>query len=55
VLIAFIDIPYGNDGVGLDCGAFIALLAALAAAGPVVVPAVRSRLGGRKAAGGPRY
>ena len=54
VLIAFIDIPYGSDGVGLDWGAFIALLAALAAAGPVVVPAVRSYLDSRKAAGGPR-
>jgi hypothetical protein len=54
VLIAFIDIPYGSDGVGLDWGAFIALLAALAAAGPVVVPAVRAFLDSRKAAGGPR-
>jgi hypothetical protein len=54
VLIAFIDIPYGSDGVGWDWGAFIALLAALAAAGPVVVPAVRSYLDSRKAAGGPR-
>jgi hypothetical protein len=54
VLIAFIDIPYGSDGVGLDWGAFIALLAALAAAGPVAVPAVRSYLERRKAAGGPR-
>jgi hypothetical protein len=54
VLIAFIDIPYGSDGVGWAWGAFIALLAALAAAGPVVVPAVRSYLDSRKAAGGPR-
>jgi hypothetical protein len=54
VLIAFIDIPYGSAGVGLDWGAFIALLAALAAAGPVVVPAVRSYLDSRKATGGPR-
>jgi hypothetical protein len=54
VLIAFIDIPYGSDGVGWDWGAFIALLAALTAAGPVVVPAVRSYLDSRKAAGGPR-
>ena len=38
VLIAFIDIPYGSDGVGWTWGAFIALLAALAAAGPVVGP-----------------
>ena len=41
-------------GVGWDWGAFIALLAALAAAGPVVVPAVRAFLDSRKAAGGPR-
>ena len=52
VLIAFIDIPYGSDGVGLTWGAFIALLAALAAAGPVVGPAVRSYLDRRKATGG---
>ncbi len=52
VLIAFIDIPYGSDGVGWTWGAFIALLAALAAAGPVVGPAVRSYLDSRKAAGG---
>jgi hypothetical protein len=54
VLIALIDIPYGSDGVGWAWGAFVALLAALAAAGPVVVPAVRSYLDSRKAAGGPR-
>ena len=53
VLIAFIDIPYGSDGVGWTWGAFIALLAALAAAGPVVGPAVRSYLDSRKATGGP--
>ena len=52
VLIAFIDIPYGSDGVGLTWGAFIALLAALAAAGPVVGPPVRSYLDRRKATGG---
>ena len=52
VLIAFIDIPYGSEGVGWSWGAFIALLAALAAAGPVVVPAVRSYLDSRKATGG---
>jgi hypothetical protein len=54
VLIAFIDIPYGSDGVGLDWGAFIALLAALAAAGPVVVPAVRSYLASRNGGSAPR-
>ena len=53
VLIAFIDIPYGGDGVVAGTsGAFIGLLAALVAAGPVVVPAVRSYLEGRKATGG---
>jgi hypothetical protein len=54
VLIAFIDIPYGSDGVGWDWGAFIALLAALAAAGPVVVPAVRSYLASRNGGSAPR-
>jgi hypothetical protein len=48
ILIAFIDIPYGSDGVGWTWGAFIALLAALAAAGPVLVPAVRSYLESRQ-------
>jgi hypothetical protein len=55
VLIALIDSPSGSDGVGWDWGAFIALLAALAAAAPVVVPAVRSYLERRKATGGPTY
>ena len=54
VLIAFIDIPYGSDGVGWTWGACVGLLAALAAAGPVVVPAARSYLDSRKAPGGPR-
>jgi hypothetical protein len=49
VLIAFIDIPYGNEGVGWTWGAFVGLLAALAAAGPVLVPAVRSYLASRNA------
>ncbi len=42
ILIAFADIPYGNEGMGWGWAAFIGFLAALAAAGPVVVPAVRS-------------
>jgi hypothetical protein len=54
VLIAFVDIPYGNLGVGLTWGAFLGLLAALAAAGPVIYPAVRSYLASRNAAGGNR-
>jgi hypothetical protein len=49
VLIAFIDIPYGGSGVGWTWGAFVALLAALAAAGSVLVPAVRSYLESRNA------
>jgi hypothetical protein len=54
VLIAFFDIPYASSGVGWSWGAFIALLAALAAAGPVVVPAVRSYLASRKGGSAPR-
>jgi hypothetical protein len=54
VLIAFFDIPYGSSGVGWSWGAFVALLAALAAAGPVVVPAVRSYLASRNGGGAPR-
>jgi hypothetical protein len=55
VLIAFVDIPYSNDGVGLDWGAFIALLAALGAAGPVAAPAIRGYLDRRRVSGGPGY
>ena len=54
VLIAFIAVPYRSAGVGWDWGAFIALLAALAAAGPVVVPAVRSYRASRNGGGAPR-
>jgi hypothetical protein len=39
ILIAVIDVPYGNDGVGLGWGAFVALIAALVAVGVLVVPA----------------
>jgi hypothetical protein len=49
VLIAFIDIPYGSAGVGWTWGAFVALLAVLAAAGPVLVPAARSYRASRSA------
>jgi Double zinc ribbon len=51
VLIAFFDIPSGGYGVsvGWDFGAFLGLLAALVAGGPVLVPAVRSYLESRKA------
>jgi hypothetical protein len=51
VLIAFIDIPSGGGGVsvGWGFGAFLGLLAALVAGGPVLVPAARSYLESRKA------
>jgi hypothetical protein len=47
ILIAFADIPYGNLGMGWGWAAFIGLLAALAAAAPVMVPAARSYLESR--------
>jgi hypothetical protein len=53
ILIAFADIPYAGEGVGWGWAAFIGLLAALAAAGPVVYPAVKSYLDSRKPAAGP--
>ena len=58
MLIAFFDIPSVpssaltsgvNISVGWAWGAFIGLLAALVAAGPVIVPAVRSYLESRNA------
>jgi len=54
ILIAFFDIPYGNLGMGWGWAAFIGLLAALAAAAPVMVPAARSYLESRNANTGPR-
>ncbi len=54
LLIAFADIPYGGDGMGWGWAAFIGLLAGLAAAGPVIVPAVRSYLESKNASGGYR-
>jgi hypothetical protein len=54
ILIAFADIPYGNLGMGWGWAAFIGLLAALAAAAPVMVPAARSYLESRNANAGPR-
>lgn len=51
ILIAFADIPYGNLGMGWGWAAFIGLFAALAAAAPVMVPAARSYLESRNAAG----
>jgi len=52
ILIAFIDIPssgVSSVSVGWGFGAFLGLLAALVAGGPVLVPAVRSYLDSRKA------
>jgi len=54
ILIAFADIPYGNLGMGWGWAAFIGLLAALAAAAPVMMPAARSYLESRNANAGPR-
>ena len=54
ILITFADIAYGNLGMGCDWAAFIGLLAALAAAAPVMVPAARSYLESRNTAVGPR-
>jgi hypothetical protein len=53
ILIGFIALPstHGLEGfsVGWDYGAFLALIASLVAAGPVVYPVVRSFLDNRKA------
>jgi hypothetical protein len=51
ILIAFIAIPSGDGvvSVGWGWGAFVGLLGALVAAGPVLVPAVRSYLASRNA------
>jgi hypothetical protein len=52
ILIAFIDVPssgVASVSVGWGFGAFLGLLAALVAGGPVLVPAVRSYLESRKA------
>jgi hypothetical protein len=56
ILIAFFDVPSTNGVPGLsiswDFGAFLALIASIVAAGPVIYPAVRSYLDSRNAAGG---
>jgi hypothetical protein len=53
ILIGFIALPstHGEPGLSIswDFGAFLALVASLVAAGPVVYPAVRSFLDSRKA------
>ena len=47
VLIAFFSVP-GGGGVGWAWGAFIGLLAALVAAGPVIWPAVQAYMQSRQ-------
>jgi hypothetical protein len=55
VLLDFAIIPYGNEGMGWGWGAFIGLIAAVAAAGPVIYPAVQSYRASRNAAGPRSY
>jgi hypothetical protein len=60
ILIGFFALPSTNGvqgfSVSWDFGSFLALLASIVAAGPVIYPAVKSYLDSRKAAGGaPRY
>jgi hypothetical protein len=43
ITIAVIDVPYGNDGVGLGWGAFVGLFAALVALKVLAVPAFIAR------------
>jgi len=55
ILIAFFDLPSSGGlagvSVGWGFGAFLGLLAALVAAGPVLYPAIRSYMDSRKGAG----
>jgi hypothetical protein len=48
IVIAFADIPYGDQGMGWDWAAFIGLIAALAAAAPLAVPAAQSYMQSRR-------
>lgn len=48
ILIAFALVPGGDEGVGWTWGAFVGLLAALVAAGPVIWPAAQSYLQSRQ-------
>ena len=52
ILIGFLAMPSGNIdvSVGWDFGAFLALIASIVAAGPVIYPAVKSYLDNRNAA-----
>jgi hypothetical protein len=58
VVIGFFDTPPTDNlagySVGWGFGAFLALIASIVAAGPVIYPAVRSYLESRNAAGGVR-
>ena len=47
IVLAFALIPYGDQGMGWDWAAFIGLLAALVAAGPLAVPAAQSYMQSR--------
>lgn len=59
VLIGFLAVPSteGIQGISIswDFGAFLALIASIVAAGPVIYPAVKSYLDSRKAAGPRAY
>jgi hypothetical protein len=55
VLLDFAIIPYGNLGMGWGWGAFIGLIAAATAAGPVIYPAVQSYRASRNSAGPRAY
>jgi hypothetical protein len=59
ILIGFFDMPSTNGeagvSVGWDFGAFLALIASIVAAGPVIYPAVKSYLDSRNAGAAPRY
>ncbi len=54
IILAFALVPYGNEGVGWAWGAFVGLIAAIVAGGPVIYPAVKSYLDSRSAGGGSR-
>jgi hypothetical protein len=55
VLLDFAIIPYGGQGMGWGWGAFIGLIAAVVAAGPVLYPAVQSYRASRSSAGPRSY
>jgi hypothetical protein len=55
VLLDFIVVPYRSLGMGWGWGAFIGLIAALVAAGPVLYPAIQSYRASRSSAGPRTY